>query len=148
MKIIGEDNKGVRIMNNITIIEHPELVRAVSARELHEFLGSKEQFTDWCKRIFEYGFEENVDYIVFHISMKNPNSLGGRPSKDYFLTIDTAKEISMLQRTEKGREARKYFIECEKNLKEQVETKTAVSLIDLSNPADVIQSTNNVSRIR
>ena len=59
--------------------------------------------------MFEYGFEENVDYIVFLIFEENPNSLGGRPSKDYFLTIETAKEISMLQRTEKGKEARKYF---------------------------------------
>jgi len=106
---------------NISIIEHPKLVRAVSARELHEFLGSNAQFTDWCERMFEYGFEENVDYIVFHKNVKNPNSLGGRPSKDYFLTIDTAKEISMLQRTEKGREARKYFIECEEKYLQQRE---------------------------
>jgi len=64
--------------------------------------------------MFEYGFEENVDYIVFLIFEEKPNSSGGRPSKDYFLTIETAKEISMLQRTEKGKEARKYFIECER----------------------------------
>ena len=98
-------------MNNITINEHPSLVRAVSARELHEFLGSKEQFTDWIIRMLDYGFEENLDYMVFHKNMKNLKPLGGRPSKDYFLSIETAKEISMLQRTEKGKEARRYFIE-------------------------------------
>ena len=63
--------------------------------------------------MFEYGFEENVDYVLDK-NVQNPNSTGGRPSKDYFLTIDTAKEISMLQRTEKGKEARKYFIECKR----------------------------------
>lgn len=50
--------------------------------------------------------KENLDYMVFHKNMKNLKPLGGRPSKDYFLTIETAKEISMLQRTEKGKEAR------------------------------------------
>ena len=70
--------------------------------------------------MFEYGFEENIDYIVSLKNEQNPKPLGGRPSKDYFLSIETAKEISMLQRTEKGKEARRYFIECERQLKEQV----------------------------
>lgn len=116
---------------NITIIENEVLKRAVSARALHEFLGSREQFTDWIERMFDYGFEDNIDYIVFHKNLKNPNSSGGRPSKDYFLTIETAKEISMLQRTEKGKEARRYFIECERKLKEN----TSISAIpNFSNP--------------
>lgn len=98
-------------MNNITIIEHKELIRAVSARELHEFLEIETHFKDWIIRMLDYGFEENLDYIVSLKNEQNPNPLGGRPSKDYFLTIETAKEISMLQRTEKGKEARRYFIE-------------------------------------
>ena len=65
--------------------------------------------------MLDYGFEENLDYMVFHKNMKNLKPLGGRPSKDYFLSIETAKEISMLQRTEKGKEARRYFIECDYN---------------------------------
>jgi len=69
-------------------------------------------FTDWCKRMIDYGFEENIDYKVFHNSLVNPNPLGGRTSSEYFLTIDAAKEISMLQRSKKGREARKYFLDC------------------------------------
>ncbi|WPX99990.1 AntA phage antirepressor N-terminal domain protein (plasmid) [Candidatus Megaera polyxenophila] len=60
--------------------------------------------------MLDYGFESELDYVL-NKNVQNPNSLGGRPSKDYFLTIETAKEISMLQRTEKGKEARRYFIE-------------------------------------
>ena len=59
--------------------------------------------------MFEYGFEEGIDFTPFLAE-----STGGRPSIDYALTLDTAKEISMLQRTDKGKLARKYFIECEK----------------------------------
>lgn len=85
--------------------------QVVSARELHEFLEVKTDFTDWCKRMFEYGFEEGRDFTSYL-----GESNGGRPSKEFALTIDCAKEISMLQRTDKGKEARLYFIECEKQL--------------------------------
>ncbi|MBA1446606.1 MAG: antA/AntB antirepressor family protein [Chromatiales bacterium] len=90
--------------------------RTVSARKLHEYLGSKRQFTDWIRnRIKQYGFTENQDYIeVIHKTVKNPH--GGRPSTDYYLTLDTAKELAMVERTERGREARRYFIDCEKQL--------------------------------
>ena len=119
--VIEEIFEMLKIIENIDYIvllkNEYNLNRAVSARELHEFLGSREQFTDWIERMFDYGFEENIDYIVFHKNVKNPNSSGGRPTKEYFLTIETAKEISMLQRTDKGKEARRYFIECEKKLK-------------------------------
>jgi phage anti-repressor protein len=93
--------------------------RTVSARKLHEFLGSKRQFTDWIKRrIEQYEFTENQDYIeVIHKTVKNPT--GGRPSTDYYLTLDMAKELAMVERTEKGREARRYFIDCEKQLIEK-----------------------------
>lgn len=68
--------------------------------------------------MMSYGFVENVDYQVL---LKNEYNLsGGRPSTDYALTLDTAKEISMIQRTEKGKLARQYFIECEKKLREVV----------------------------
>ena len=98
-------------MNNITIKEHPSLVRAVSARELHEFLEIETHFKDWIIRMLDYGFEENLDYIVSLKNEQNPNPLGGRPSVQYFYSVNAAKEISMLQRTEKGKEARRYFIE-------------------------------------
>lgn len=91
--------------------------RAVSARDLHTFLESKQQFADWIKnRITKYDLVENVDYVVFHNSMKNLE--GGRPQIEYALTIDAAKELSMVEGNERGKQARKYFIACEQKLKE------------------------------
>lgn len=83
----------------------------ISARELYEFLEPKTEFYHWAKRMFEYGFIEGMDFTSFLTE-----SNGGRPSNDYALTLDCAKEIAMLQRSEKGKEARQYFIECEKRL--------------------------------
>lgn len=84
---------------NITIIEYKELKRAVSARELYEFLEIQTHFKDWIKRMIEYGFVENEDYALLK-NEQNSNSSGGRPAIDYFYTVDAAKEISMLQRSE------------------------------------------------
>lgn len=77
--------------------------RIVSARELHTFLEVRTDFTNWCKRMFEYGFIEGQDFTPIL-----EKSTGGRPSTDYGLTLDCAKEISMLQRTDKGKQARQY----------------------------------------
>ena len=86
---------------------------AVSLRDLYSFLGVKKDFTDWAKQMFEYGFIEGEDYIeVFPQKGENPS--GGRPSRNWAIKIDMAKEISMIQRTEKGKQARRYFIEVEK----------------------------------
>ena len=85
----------------------------VSARELHEFLEVKKDFTDWFKyRVAQYGFEENLDFTTIL-----GKSTGGRPSKDFAIKIEMAKELSMVENSEKGKEARKYFIECEKKAK-------------------------------
>lgn len=93
--------------------------QVVSARELHEFLESKQEFANWIKnRIDKYGFVENQDFEVFDNFINNPN--GGRPLKEYALTLDTAKELAMVEGNEKGRQARRYFIECEKKLREVV----------------------------
>jgi len=92
--------------------------RTVSARKLHEFLGVRRDFTTWIKnRLEQYGFAENLDYI--RVLPKTGENSKGRPSVDYYLTLDTAKELSMVERTERGREARRYFIECEKQLTEK-----------------------------
>ena len=92
----------------------------VSLRELHEKLGIKTQFTKWAIRMFEYGFEENIDYIP--VSQKRLTVQGNETTfTDYIVTIDMAKEICMIQRSDIGREFRKYFIECEKQLKEIVQ---------------------------
>jgi putative antirepressor protein antB len=87
--------------------------RAVNARDLHQFLGVKTQFKDWInRRIEEYQFIKGQD---FEVLLKNEqNSSGGRPAKEYALSLDMAKELSMVERTERGREARRYFIEMEK----------------------------------
>lgn len=93
----------------------------VSARDLHAFFSIKTEFSKWINRMLDYGFEERTDYE--QVIVKNDgNSKGGRSTlTDYALTIDTAKEISMLQRSEKGKQARQYFIECEKVAKQSVQ---------------------------
>ena len=83
--------------------------RAVSARQLHNVLKVKTDFTTWCKRMFDYGFENEIDYSLIKIGERNAHN-----KIDYALTIDCAKEISMLQRTEVGKEVRLYFIQKEK----------------------------------
>ncbi|EOS7838107.1 antA/AntB antirepressor family protein [Enterococcus hirae] len=89
----------------------------VRGRELHEFLEVKDNYTDWFKRMITYGFDENVDFIG--LSEKS-DKLGGRPRIDHAMKLDMAKEISMIQRTEKGKQARQYFIEVEKEYKQQL----------------------------
>lgn len=81
----------------------------VSGRTLYEALGVKTKYKDWMPRMIEYGFIEGVDFSSFL-----SESTGGRPSTDHILTLDMAKEIAMLQRTEKGKEIRQYFIQVEK----------------------------------
>ena len=100
----------------IKITEHNGQ-RAVSARELHHVLGSKQEFANWIKsRIEKYGFIENQDYQVFDNFIKNPD--GGRPLKEYALSIDMAKEIAMVEGNERGRQVRQYFIKCERELRQ------------------------------
>lgn len=92
----------------------------VSARELHEFLEVKSKYSDWIKnRISKYNFEENLDYtlvakILETNNPKNPTT----EIKEHIITLDMAKELSMVENNDKGRKARKYFIQCEKKLKE------------------------------
>ena len=96
--------------------EGEDVVQTVNARELHGFLGVGKVFAAWIQeRIEQYSFIQNQDFVVFSDSGNNPK--GGRPTKDYHLTLDMAKELSMVERNEKGKQARQYFIECEKRLK-------------------------------
>lgn len=90
----------------------------VSGRDLHEFLEIESKYTDWIKRMIEYGFEDNKDFLL--VAQKRATNNPKNPFTnfiDHALKIDMAKEISMIQRTEKGKQARQYFIECEKQLK-------------------------------
>ena len=95
-------------------------IETVSARELHEFLGNGDMFANWIKhRVEKYGFVENQDFVSFLVATKKPN--GGRPSQEYFITLDMAKQLAMVENNEKGMQVRKYFIECEKKLREVVQ---------------------------
>ncbi len=84
----------------------------VSARDLHKGLGLKRQFTDWVKQNFK-DFEENTDFVFTPQSVNMPNG-GTKQIKDYFLTIDMAKQLCLMSRTEKGKQYRKYLIEVER----------------------------------
>lgn len=87
-------------------------MNTVNARELHAFLNVGRDFSSWIKdRIDEYGFIHGVDYVVF--TKFGENHKGGRPQKEYAVSIDMAKELSMVERNEQGRLARRYFIDCE-----------------------------------
>lgn len=92
--------------------------QAVNARELHQKLGSKQDFSTWIKnRIEKYGFVENQDFEVFHKIMENSN--GGRSRIEYALSLDMAKELCMVENNDAGRRIRKYFIEVEKKARTQ-----------------------------
>lgn len=94
-------------MNELIKINNDGLV---SGRELHEFLEVKSRFNDWVNnKISKYSFEENNDYTKILVQC-----VRGQNEYDYALTLDTAKELSMVENNEKGKEARKYFIKCEK----------------------------------
>lgn len=83
----------------------------VSGRDLHEFLESGERYSKWFERMTEYGFSEGIDYTPYQkVHPQNNQEL-----QDHAMSIDMAKEISMLQRNEKGKKARQYFIEVEKS---------------------------------
>ncbi|HHK1210556.1 TPA: phage antirepressor KilAC domain-containing protein [Streptococcus pyogenes] len=93
---------------NITVNDNHEPV--VSGRDLHKVLEIKTAYKDWFPRMAEYGFEEGQDFSSFL-----SKSTGGRPSQDHVLKLDMAKEIVMLQRNEKSKQVRKYFIQVEKD---------------------------------
>ena len=93
----------------------------VSARELHDFLEVQTKFNDWFNaRVKKYKFEENQDFVT--LTEKKVTAQGNVSEyKDYAITIDMAKELSMVENNNKGSQARKYFIKCEKAFKENVQ---------------------------
>jgi len=137
-----------QIQTLVPIIEskiNNEIIQTVNARELHSFLGVGTHFRDWIKdRIVKYNFVENVDYIKILTqnldaeSTAAPESTTYEVSKmgqgriDYHVTLDMAKEISMVERNEKGKEARLYFIKCEKELIETYKKVRAMSLSEFA----------------
>ena len=97
-------------MNELIKITYNNDRPAVSARDLHDFLEVKTAYKDWFPRMCEYGFTEGEDFCSFF-----SESTGGRPAQDAVLTIDMAKELCMIQRNEKGKQARQYFLQIEKD---------------------------------
>lgn len=101
--------------SNIIPIRQEEGKPSVNARDLHAFLEVGKDFSTWIKdRIETFGFIEGEDYSP--ISGNRSDGLPGKARIDYLLTLDMAKELSMVERTPRGKQARQYFIECEKNL--------------------------------
>ena len=102
-------------MNDIAIIEQNG-IQLIDARELHRRLGVQTKFTNWFpRRVEEYRFDEGKDHFTENqLLPKNGQKVSHRPRTEYFLTIDMAKEIAMVERTEVGKEIRNYFIEMEK----------------------------------
>ena len=102
-------------MTNIITITKNEIgnaeLNSVNARDIHNYLQVKTRFNDWINRaITKYDFKENIDFYSFL------SKTSGRPEKDYIVTMDMAKELAMLENNPKGKETRKYFINCEKEL--------------------------------
>ena len=104
-------------MNDLIKVTYNAGEPTVSARELHEGLEIKSKYADWFKNMSAYGFAENVDYFTVSKNLEN----GGR-TIEHNISVDMAKQICMIQRSEKGRQYREYFLALEKawNTPEQV----------------------------
>ena len=104
-------------MNEIAIvINYSDEKPTVSGRELHKALEVKTKYADWFKRMCEYGFTENSDYLL--VSQKRETNNPKNPNTeliDHAITIDMAKELCMIQRTEIGKRCREYFLTIERN---------------------------------
>lgn len=109
-----------------------ETIQTVNARDLHEFLEVKSAFKDWiARRIADYGFLDGADYVLI-AAQEKAAIRGGHNRKDYHISLDMAKELSMVERNAKGKEARQYFIQCEKV------AKTPVAALDYTDPNVVL----------
>lgn len=97
-------------MNELLKVNYDNDRITLSARELHKFLGVTERFGNWFERMNQYGFQESIDYL----GRKVFNTQAHQELQDYEITLDTAKEIAMIQRSDKGKEVRQYFLELER----------------------------------
>lgn len=108
-------------------------VHFVDARQLHEFLDSKQEFANWIKnRIKKYGFVEGSDFFTVDKFIKRKNARGASKTTDYHLSLTMAKELAMVENNEQGRLARRYFIQCEEALR-QVAPELQLKLAQLWN---------------
>lgn len=112
-------------MNELIKIQEHNGKKAVSARDLYDFLDVETPFHKWIPRMLEYGFEENQDWTKMSSDNQHYNT-------EYALSIDCAKQIAMIQRTPKGKQAREYFIEVEKKYQSGYTTLNSISRKDLA----------------
>lgn len=123
-----------------------DAVQTVNARDLHEFLESRQDFTTWIKaRIERYKFVEGLDFTI-----TLGKSSGGRPSTEYHITLDMAKELGQVEASSQGRIIRRYFIECEKQLSARTTAlpdrrRLALMVIEEADRADLAEA--NVIRL-
>lgn len=96
----------------VTVNDNHEPI--VSGRQLHEALGVNSNYTTWFDRMTDYGFTENEDYVLLS-NFGNQTGRGGHNKVDHIIKLDMAKEIAMIQRTDKGKAVRQYFIQVEKD---------------------------------
>lgn len=132
-------------MNELLKIEINENQEpTMNGRELYEFLEIGDNYTDWFKRMVTYGFTESEDFVGF-----SRESNGGRPSTDHIIKLDMAKEIAMIQRSAKGKIARQYFLQIEKewNSPEKVMARAlklaerSINDLKLSNSKLIVENT-------
>lgn len=117
-----------------------EQVNTVNARELHEFLGSRQDFSTWIKaRLIKARAKENKDFCTAPQTYGTVN--GGHSSRlEYFLSFEIAKHIALMENTDKGFEVRDYFIECEKQLQHGLKPKDQCYL-------DILHANDEVDRL-
>lgn len=96
---------------NVSVNDNQEPV--VSGRQLHEALGVKTPYSMWFDRMVEYGFTENQDFLLNNFVKQTGR--GGHNKVDHIIKLDMAKEIAMIQRTDRGKQVRQYFIQIEKD---------------------------------
>ena len=124
----------------IPIYENDAKEKLINARELHKLLGNKRRFADWIKqRITKYEFVENEEFIKNHNFVIVGNLK--RPQIDYYITINMAKELCMVENNEQGRKIRRYFIEIEKRYREILNTQNSTNQI-----IDIMQNAINYMR--
>lgn len=114
-------------MNELIKVDYSNDTPLVSAREVHDFLDLETPFNKWFPRMCEYGFEEGKDYWTF-LSDRS-DGLPGKPRQDARITVGMAKEICMIQRNEKGKKARQYFIDIEDKWKNSIKPMTQLEII-------------------
>lgn len=125
---MGEYTKDLKIIEKelVPVYETDKGIKVVNGRELHQVLQSGQDFSTWVKkRLAECDAVENEDYDRFHKKMEANNAT----MIDYFIKLDIAKEMAMLERNDKGKQVRRYFIQIEKKYKDQNKPKSSAELL-------------------